>query len=239
MELTLVIPAYNEGDIIGDTARAILHSLPHKFDGFELIVVDDGSTDHTSQILRGIPDVTVIRHEKNMGKGRAVRTGLSQSRGDMVFFTDADLAYGLDVIVTGASLLKDTGASIALGSRKLHKGGYGDYPPLRTLASKCFSLVLHTVSGIGYDTQCGIKGFTWHVARDIARHCTCDGYTFDFEAMMLSKRRGYTVAEMPVKIINHRESKVNVARESFMMLREIATIKQRIRKEQLWENTVS
>jgi len=239
MELTLVIPAYNEGAIIGETVETVLRSLPDKFDGFELIVVDDGSTDDTGEVIKRISGVSVISHGQNRGKGYAVRTGLSRARGNLVFFTDADLAYGLDIIETGASILKETGADIVVGSRRLHKDGYGEYPILRAIASKCFSLVLRTVSGMGYDTQCGIKGFVKHASDDISKNCVSDGYTFDFEAMLRAKRCGYSITEMPVRIVNHRESKVNMARDSFAMLREIAGIKQRIKKEEAWENITS
>ena len=232
MELSLVIPAYNEGAIIKDTVEAALTALSGKFDGFELIVVDDGSTDGTKEILSQLSgSVTLISCAGNRGKGFAVKTGMLAARGDIVFFTDADLAYGLDIIETGAKLLGETGADIVAGSRKLEKNGYAGYPAPRLIASKCFSLILRAVTGMKYDTQCGVKGFKKRAADEIFNSCETDGFSFDFEAMAFAQRHGYRIVEMPVKILNHRDSRVSLARDGLRMLVEVAGIRRKMRRK--------
>ena len=230
MKISLVIPAYNESLIIEDTVRAADDYLAGHFEDYELIAVDDGSTDGTAEILKGLCSdrVRMLGYQDNRGKGYAVRCGMLAADGDILLYTDADLAYGLDNIELVARLFEETDADIIIGSRKLQADGYEGYPLARFLASKCFSFLTMLASGMRYDTQCGFKGFRRAAAQEIFAKCVVDGFAFDFEVMLLAEDF-CKITQIPVKIINHRYSKVRIIRDSARMLREIMAIKRRKR----------
>ncbi len=232
MRLSLVIPAYNESSIMRDTLTAVTAALTAVDSDYELIVVDDGSSDDTAALVRAFPDphVRLESYQPNRGKGCAVRTGMLSARGDYVFYTDADLAYGLDDISPMLEKFSATGADLVIGSRRLEEGGYQNYPPLRLIASKCFHLLVRLLSGLSYDTQCGIKGFTRSAAQAVFSRCTADGFAFDFEVLLWANKLGLRVEQQAVRVVNHRESKVNVLRDSLRMFRDILAIRGRVAK---------
>lgn len=231
MRLSLVIPAYNESGIIVDTVRAASARLAEIDPEYELLVVDDGSTDNTAGLVRPLEDghVRLLGYTPNRGKGRAVCAGMLAARGDYVFHTDADLAYGLENIPDMLDKFERTGADLVIGSRRLGGDGYRDYPPLRLMASKCFNLIVRTLSGLSYDTQCGIKGFTRDAARRIFPLCGTDGFAFDFEVLLRASRMGLQIEQEAVSVVNHRASKVNVLRDSLRMFRDLLRIRRRVK----------
>lgn len=231
-KLSLVIPAYNESKIILDTLAAVTAELSRLTEDYEVLIVDDGSTDDMAALVKGCgdPHVRLTGYQPNHGKGRAVRTGMLEAEGEIILCTDADLAYGTAVFADLLERLENTGADLAIGSRRLSKDGYRDYPPLRLLASKCFGLVVRVLSGLKYDTQCGIKGYRREAAKRIFSQCTNDGFAFDFEVLMTADKLGMKVEQIPVSIVNHRESKVNVLRDSARMFRDIFHIRRAVRR---------
>ncbi|MDR0906286.1 MAG: glycosyltransferase [Oscillospiraceae bacterium] len=231
MKISLVIPAFNESALIRETVTAAEAYLSREFEEYELLVVNDGSRDGTAEILAGLASETVkiLGYPDNRGKGCAVKTGVLAAMGDIVFYTDADLAYGLDVLKTAAALFGDAETRLVAGSRKLPGGGYGEYPLIRRLASKCFSLVQYAVSGMLYDTQCGFKGFRAEEVRAIFSAVREDGFAFDFEVLSIAERRGAKIAQLPVTIVNHRSSDVRLLRDSIRMLRAIYAIRRRLK----------
>lgn len=150
--------------------------------------------------------------------------------GHVVAYTDADLAYGIDVIAQMAEQIELEGVNLVIGSRKLHPEGYANYPPLRLIASRCFSFMTGLLAGFQYDTQCGLKAYTASAARQIFSRCETDGFAFDFEAMMVAVRLGYTVGQLPVKIENHRMSKVHVFKDSIKMFGDVIRIRRSVNK---------
>ncbi len=229
--LSLVIPAYNERAVILETAKTAIAVMSEKYAEWELIFVNDGSTDDTLRLLQKIENenVHIISYAQNRGKGYAVREGVLAAKGDLIFYTDADLAYGLDVIGTAAAILENTEADIAAGSRKLDREAYKKYPPVRRLLSHCFALGSRVISGMNYDTQCGLKGFKREAALAVFSRCEEERFAFDFEIMLTSEILGLNVAEIPVRIVNHRESKIRIMRDSIRMARDVLRIKKRIR----------
>ena len=232
IKISLVIPAYNEGAIIKDTVEQALAFLEARYSDFELIISDDGSTDKTRAIVGKIEHARLrcVSHKPRRGKGSAVRDGILAATGDLVVYTDADLAYGLDAVGEIVSMLEETRADLAIGSRRLHPEGYADYPFIRLVASRTFGLITGLIAGFHYDTQCGIKAFTADSALKIFTRCETDGFAFDFEAMLLAKYFRLRVAQLPVTIINHRESKVNVLKDSIRMFSDIIKIRRDLRK---------
>ena len=231
MDISLVIPAYNESGIIMDTIQTVSARLAELTAEYEVLIVDDGSTDGMAELVRGCgdPRVRLEGYASNRGKGCAVRTGMLAAQGDLILCTDADLAYGVDVFAGLLERLRTGEADLVIGSRRIGGEGYKNYPPLRILMSKCFGLLSHMISGLPYDTQCGIKAYRRQAARAIFSRCTTDGFSFDFEVLMRADKLGLKVEQLPVSVINFRESKVNVVRDSARMFRDVFRIRKKVR----------
>lgn len=241
MKFSLCIPMYNENSIIADTARTLSDYMEKNFEDYEILFSNDGSKDGCDKTVEALhlPHVRVVGYPDNRGKGCAVRTAMLAAEGDFIMFTDADLAYGTDVIkqVYNAFLEEASrsdsghGADIIIGSRNLSKDGYEGYTLIRRLASKVYIKVLCFVGGFKLsDSQCGCKAFTKEAAQKIFSRCEVNGFAFDFEAILWAKKLGMTIKEIPVRIINHRESKVHVFSDAFKMLLDLHKMKKRIGK---------
>ena len=237
MKFSLCIPMYNENSIIADTARTLSAYMEENFDDYEILFSSDGSTDGCDETVRalGLPNVRVVGYEQNRGKGCAVRTAILASEGDIVMFTDADLAYGTDVIRQVAdTFAANPDSQMVIGSRNLHKDGYEGYTLLRKIMSKVYIKVLCIAGGFKLsDSQCGCKAFRKEGAQTIFPRCEVDGFAFDFEAILWAVKLGYKITEMPVKVVNHRESKVRIVRDTLRMLRDLRKMKKRIRKAEI------
>ncbi len=233
MKISLCIPMYNEEKIIGDTITCLGAYMSENFEDYEIIFSDDGSTDGCRAIVEARADehVRVVGYEQNKGKGAAVRNAVLNATGDIIIFTDSDLAYGLDVIKTAVDLFeKSSDTDIIIGSRNLDKSGYEGYTLIRKIASKAYIKCLALVAGFKMtDSQCGFKCFRRDVAKEIFKACEVDGFAFDFEVLIKANKLGAKVLEMPVKVVNHRDSKVHVLRDSVKMLRDVREIKKRNR----------
>ena len=180
----------------------------------------------------GLPNVKVIGYEKNRGKGCAIRTGMLAASGDIVMFTDADLAYGTDVIKRVYNTLSESDANMLIGSRNLTDDGYEGYTALRKLMSKIYIKVLCVAGGFKLsDSQCGCKAYKGEAVKRIFERCKVDGFAFDFESILWAQKFGYKIVEMPVKIVNHRESTVNIVKDTLKMLGDLRKMKKRIKKE--------
>ena len=237
MKFSLCIPMYNESSIIEDTARQLSDYMQANFDDYEIIFSNDGSEDGCDKLVEQmhLPSVRVVGYEQNRGKGYAVRTAMLAAKGDYVMFTDADLAYGTDVIArVRDAFLEHPEADMVIGSRNLSKDGYEGYTPIRKLASKTYIKVLCLAGGFKLsDSQCGCKAFTGDAVKKIFPRCEVDRFAFDFEAILWAVKYGMTIHEIPVKIINHRESSVNLVRDTLKMLRDLAKMKRRIKKAKI------
>lgn len=234
MRISLCIPMYNESSIIENTAKELdVYMHQHFGDDYEIIFADDGSRDGSADIVKGlgIKTVKVVGYPNNQGKGCAVRHGILASCGDIVIFTDADLAYGVDVIEEAVSILKKGEYPMLVASRAKHREGYEGYTPIRKLASKTYIKVLNLFGGIKIsDAQCGFKAFDGEIGRKIFSLCKTNNFAFDLEVILWAQKMKLKIYEMPAKIINHRESKVNVLKDAVRMLKEISVIKRNIRK---------
>lgn len=224
---------YNEASIICDTAKTLSSYLQEHFSEYELLFVDDGSKDSTAKLVQelNLPNVYVLGYENNRGKGCAVRTGMLAAKGDIAMFIDADLAYGTDVIKQAVDTLEaQPDKQMLIGSRVLHPEGYEGYTFARKLASKAYIKVLNLYGGLKLsDSQCGCKAYRGEAIRGIFSRCETDGFAFDFETILWAQKLGYDIVELPVKIINHRDSKINVVRDTFRMLKELRAIKKRVK----------
>ena len=236
MKISVVIPMYNEEKIIKDTALDVQKYMMSTFgEGeFEVLFSNDGSLDGSANAVSalGLEGVRVTGYDKNRGKGCAVRTAMLEAKGDLVVFTDADLAYGTEVIgKLYESYLENPASNVFIGSRNIGNDGYSEYTLLRKIMSKVYIKVVCIFGGFKLtDFQCGCKAFTKEATSKIFSLCEIDGFAFDLEALMIAQKLKYRIFEIPVKIINHRESKVNVIRDTLRMLSDLKKIKKRVRK---------
>jgi dolichyl-phosphate beta-glucosyltransferase len=200
LDVTIVIPAFNEANRLPRTLIALTSWIATRPEQFEVIVVDDGSTDGTSAIADNFPAITFKVLPCNQGKGAAVRHGMLLAAGDLILMMDADLATPLSEF----DLLKESitaGADIAIGSRPLQTSTLSVRQPLlRELAGRLFNFIVRSVSGLPFqDTQCGFKLWTSGSAKASFRRCVINGFAFDVECLVVAKALGYSIREVGVK----------------------------------------
>ena len=234
MKVSVIIPMYNENKIIADTAKTLSDFMAKSFQDYELVFVDDGSRDGTADTVRALSleNVNVIGYGENRGKGCAVRQGMLACDGDVRIFTDADLAYGTDVILRAVDAFEKGSSDIIIGSRNLDKDGYDGYTFKRKMMSKAYIKLLCFVGGFRLsDSQCGFKVFSRKAAETVFSECLVDRFAFDFEVIIRAQDHGFKISEMTVRIVNHRESSVRPLRDALKMLGDIRRIKRMIKND--------
>ena len=234
VDLTVVVPAYNEEGRLEPGLRRALEYLGRRGRPFELLVVDDGSRDETARVAESFAPqgVRVVRHERNRGKGAAVRTGLLASRGRKVLISDADFSTPIEEIEKLERFLQD-GTPLVIGSRGLADSQIRQRQPFyREMMGRTFNRLIRLfgVRGIR-DTQCGFKLARGEEGRRIAAELKIEGFAWDVEMIWLARRRGYKIAEVGVIWVNSPDSRVDPIRSSFSMLRDVITMRLRHRGE--------
>ncbi|MBR5155152.1 MAG: glycosyltransferase [Clostridia bacterium] len=223
MKISVIIPAYNEEDIIAEMLSEYWSFLTNNFTEFEIIVVDDGSLDKTLEIAKSFENTICISYKKNKGKGYAVKRGFLRATGDYIFFTDADLSYSPENISRAISIFQKTKASGVMGIRTNIDR---DYPFFRRLVSKIFAkLVRYVISTNVTDTQCGFKGFEKSTGKQIFSRSQIFDFGFDFEVIYLSGVLGKPLATLPVSFKHRKETKVHMLRDSVRILKDLIYIK--------------
>lgn len=232
--LSIVVPAYNEARRLPPFLQRTLTYLDQRRLSYEILVVDDGSQDHTPQAVELLaqqsPAVRLIQLTRNRGKGAAVRRGMQAARGTMQLFADADGATPIEELSHLESALA-AGADLAIGSRALASQDPNYTVQARWHRSVMGSLFNALVQRLGLrhiaDTQCGFKLFRRSVAQDLFSVTCVDGYAFDLELLYVARQRGYRIAEVPVNWTDQPGSKVRPWRDGFLMLREMMAIRKR------------
>jgi dolichyl-phosphate beta-glucosyltransferase len=233
-QLSIVVPAYNEAERLGPTLQAMAQWLRRRGRSWELIVVDDGSTDDTVAIAQAeaaeVPEIRVLELGANRGKGAAVRTGILDARGERILFSDADLATPIEELGKLEHEL-DAGFDIAIASRALPGSDLRvRQHPAREMMGRSFNTMVRLLllGGIR-DTQCGFKLFRGEVARDLFSAATVDRFAFDVEILLLAQGR-YRVAEVPVTWRHVEESKVSPGGDAAQMFLDVLRLKWRHRR---------
>jgi len=227
VDLSVVIPAYNERERIVPTIGAFAAHLAGIGLAWELIVSDDGSTDGTVDLVwsLGLANVRVLTAPSNQGKGAAVRRGVASARGRTILFADADCstpAAELDYLLAELAL----GADVAIGSRAAAGADVANRSVLRRVLTRGLNTVVRVGLAVPLeDTQCGFKMFTAEAAQRLFRAQTVDGFSFDLEILYLARRVGMRVAEVPVRWYDAPGSKVNARKEVVRFLQSIFQIR--------------
>lgn len=228
--ISIVIPAYNEALRIEQTLSRVLGCVAEQGWAAEVLVVDDGSSDGTPEIVQSFmqmhPNLHLIQNPGNRGKGYSVRNGLLQSMGDLVMFTDADLSAPMEE----AELLFDalrSGADVAIGSRWLDRSRQTQHQPwYRRFFGRCFNGVTRMVMNLPYaDTQCGFKAFRRPAAQVIFRLQRIERWGFDPEILFIARRLGFKIEEVAVSWGHDERSKMSYLRDGAKMLEEMAIVR--------------
>ncbi len=212
IKLSLIIPAYNEENIIRDTLEHVIEFLSEKRYGWEVIVVDDGSSDKTSEIIKPFraQGVRLVKHDINMGKGAAIRTGVKKSKGKFIIFSDADLSVSIKNIDQFLTELKKS--EVVIGSRRV-LGAQIVIPQaaFRESLGRGYTQLTRLVTGVKLsDFTCGFKGFTRKAAQEIFRKTLIDRWAYDSEILFLAKKLGYKITELPISWKNREDTRVSL-----------------------------
>ena len=213
-ELSVVIPAYNEESRLPATLDRVQEFLASRGRSYELVLVDDGSSDGTLAVMNaaaeGRGEVRVVALGANRGKGRAVAAGVAASSGALVLFSDADLSTPIEELAKLEAALA-AGVDVAVASRALKASEIViPQPGTRVLMGKIFNLLVQgswLVPGI-WDTQCGFKLFRGAPGRELFGALQIDGFAFDVEVLHRARRRGLRIAEVPVRWSHSAPTKV-------------------------------
>lgn len=228
MEISLIIPAYNEARSVAATIDAAAAALGRLTDRFEVIVVDDGSLDGTGTKAQALaaahPYLHVVTHSQRLGKGAAVRTGMLKAQGTWRFFMDADLSYPPEQIGLLWHPLTH-GYQVAIGQRR-------DLRPYRRhgrrLAAQMFRLWVRTAAGLSFsDPQCGVKGFCADAAQTLFPPLRTQGFAFDVELLLRAKRLGLRMTEVAVDWQDRGDSTVHMWRDGPRMAWEVLKLRYR------------
>jgi dolichyl-phosphate beta-glucosyltransferase len=218
LQLSVVVPAFEEARRLPATLAGVVEHLGRRGLRYELIVVDDGSRDATSEVAKQAISALgergrVLRLPVNRGKGAAVRAGVQAARGERVLVTDADLSTPIEEI-DALERACAAGADIAIGSRALDRSLIAlRQPLLREWSGRLFNLVvrLFALPGIR-DSQCGFKLFRREAAEPVFARARIDGFGFDVEILAIAKHLGYRIAEVPVRWRNDADSRLSMAK---------------------------
>ncbi len=214
LALSVVIPAFNEERRLPQTLGTVLSYLRKRGEAFEVVVVDDGSTDRTAAIAQQAgPEVRLLSNPGNRGKGYSVRNGMLNAQGAWRLMTDADLSTPIeDLAVLRAAL--DEHAEIAIASRAAPGANVEKHQSwMRESSGRFFNLIVRWLHLPGIrDTQCGFKLFSARAAEAAFRDAKLDGFAFDVEVLVRARRQGFEIREVAVTWRNDEQTRVSLAR---------------------------
>ena len=229
-QYSIVIPAYNERDRITSTLERILaYAGRHHWDA-EVIVVNDGSRDETAEIVGKFAArnsmVRLLQNPGNRGKGYSVRNGMLHATGEILLFSDADLASPIEEAEKLFAAIAG-GADIAIGSRWINAGLQTQRQPIhRQLMGRTFNILMRLVLGLGYkDTQCGFKAFKRSTAQILFQFQKIERWGFDPELLYLARKFGLKVVEVPVAWAHQEGARINPVRDGLRMIGDLWTVR--------------
>lgn len=240
MDLSIVIPAYNEENKIKrDVEEAALFLSQHHMNG-EVIVVDDGSKDHTSaeasKADTGLSvGLNIIRLHKNKGKGFAVKTGILASKGEIVLFADSGTCIPYENALPYIKKIRSGEADIALASRYAKESVIHRNRPLpRRILSRLFRWTAVLIADLPKkitDSQCGFKIYNGDAAKALFSQCLISGFLFDLEILIRAIKQGYSITEFPVEWTCDLDSRLRPVSEAKQILRDLFKVRKITKKE--------
>lgn len=231
--ISVVIPAFNEASRIGDTLAITITYLEKESPTSEVIVINDGSTDSTGEVIRkvsAVPSSVAVRlleNFPNRGKGAAVRTGLLNANKPLAVFFDADLSTPIEELPKVVEPIAHDEVDVAFGSRAIDRKLIGNRQPWRReQGGRVFNLLVRVATGLPFwDTQCGFKAFRMETCRPIIEAGNIIGFGFDVELLLRAHRAGLRLREIPVRWNHHEGSKIRFVHDSLRMLREVLSLR--------------
>ena len=239
MELSIVIPAYNESKKIKKDIFAADKFIQDNFNSGQIIVVDDGSKDETTQVAQSIrneikTELDVIKLEKNSGKGAAIAKGVENSKGEIVLYADAGLTVPFTYALIGIKLIKENKCDIANGSRKLTESDIKmkqDFDRrIISLFFGIFTKLFLNIPSEMTDTQCGFKIYKGEVARELFPQLKVTGFLFEIEFILLALKKDYKILEFPITWSCDRDSRLSVKKSSRSIISEFIELLKEFRK---------
>jgi len=232
LHLSIVIPAYNEEDRIGRTLTETFDYLNRQNYSSEVIVVNDGSTDHTVEAVRKFEGraggrLRLVENPGNRGKGYSVRNGMLNADGEIALFFDADLATPTSEIGKVIGPIAEGRYDVVLGSRAIDRSLIGTHQSFfREAVGRTGNLIQFALTGLRFkDTQCGFKAFRREAAQSVFRLQIIDGFGFDPEILFIAQKQGWRLLETPVRWNHVEGSKLNPITAPIKALMEVATIR--------------
>lgn len=228
--VSIVIPAYNEQERISLTLNKIQAYMKGRGLSYEIIVVDDGSTDNTAKLIEAANHknqrIKLIMNGVNKGKGYSVKNGFMNASGQYLLFSDADLSTPIEEMEKLIAVI-DNGFDGAVGSRGLEESDIQIHQPwYRETMGKIFNILVRSSALKGFkDTQCGFKCFARHAALEICNRQKIERFSFDVEMLYIAKKLGYRVKEVPVRWLNSPQTKVSAIKDSAKMFVDLLKIR--------------
>jgi dolichyl-phosphate beta-glucosyltransferase len=233
--VSIIIPAYNEEKRLESTLQRVTEYLSTRSDWqpFEVLVVDDGSTDGTAALARrwensGHP-VRLLRNPGNRGKGYSVRHGMTKATGQWRLFSDADLSTPIEELEKLFAATREQGCAIAIASRAVDRSLIEQRQSwFREWGGRGINLIMRLALGLRiHDTQCGFKLFRADAANTIFPLQLVEGFGFDPELLFLGQKLGFTICEVPARWAHVEGSKVRLFQDSIRMVLDFLAIRWR------------
>ena len=218
IEYSIILPAYNESEVISSSIDAVYSFFRSLNKPFEIIVADDGSSDDTAKIvkskMKSIKELKLFSNNTNSGKGSVLSGSLPKAKGDIVAFIDSDLAIDIKLFPSMVSMIHD-GFDVVIASKHL-KDSDVEYSFLRTIFSNCYDFFTRILLGVNIkDYQCGFKTFTPEVLSKVLPLVRSKSYSWDTEFLVKASWLGFKIKELPAKVVDvGRKSKVHPFRDA-------------------------
>lgn len=229
--MAVILPIYNEAGIAGEVVSAV-HGFSALHPQYHFFFIDDGSDDGTDTIVRteidrlGNKALSCFHHQRNQGKGAAIRTGFAMAEAEALCFMDADLAYSLEHLTLMEEGLRTH--DVVIGSRKLNPAI--TRPSLRRhILGESYNRLSRLLLNLPFqDTQAGMKGFRLQAARRLFEKSSFDGFGFDVELLFLARRWGMSIGEIPARVDDrhsYKKGKLKLVKDSAVMFLNLLQIR--------------